>query len=174
MRAWLEQPHGRHHKAPPCILTTMGKTAWFREEIPAFLAHFTYARKMIIFSRVSAKAPFVGFFLARMREKKIGVFLVFWGVLGCFFVFFCFSRVSATKILGLFCALRQAKPGISSLAWLPSDQPHEDAPGWVWWFDAAILRYKEKTCLFVCFFTCSQKNTEMAPFSLISKVCGHV
>ena len=22
MRAWLEQPHGRHHKAPPCILTT--------------------------------------------------------------------------------------------------------------------------------------------------------
>ena len=26
-------------------------------------------------------------------------------------------------------------------AWLPSDQPHEAAPGWVWWFDAAISRY---------------------------------
>ena len=24
MRAWLEQPHGRRHKAPPCILTTTG------------------------------------------------------------------------------------------------------------------------------------------------------
>ena len=36
-----------------------------------------------------------------------------------------------------------------------------------WWFDAAIWRYKEKTCLFVRFFTCSQKNIKMAPFSLI-------
>jgi len=30
-------------------------------------------------------------------------------------------------------------------AWLPSDQPYEAAPpGWVWWFDAPISRFKEK------------------------------
>ena len=26
-------------------------------------------------------------------------------------------------------------------AWVPSDQPHEAAPGWVWWCGAAISRY---------------------------------
>ena len=35
---------------------------------------------------------------------------------------------------------------------LPSDQPHEGAPGWVRWCDAAISRYHKKTCLFVRFF----------------------
>ena len=34
-------------------------------------------------------------------------------------------------------------------ALLSSDQPHEAAPGWVRWFDAAISRYKEKNA-FVC------------------------
>ena len=42
-----------------------------------------------------------------------------------------------------------------------------------WWFDAATAHYSEKTYLFVRFFMCSQ-NTTMAPFSLMSMVCGHV
>ena len=42
-------------------------------------------------------------------------------------------------------------------AQVPSDQPHEAAPGWVWRCDAAISRYHKKTCLFVRFFT-SSKN----------------
>ena len=55
---------------------------------------------MIAFSRVSAKKN-PGFFFARKREKKVGVFLVFFGfffcVLGCFCafggVFLCFLVV---------------------------------------------------------------------------------
>ena len=56
--------------------------------------------------------------------------------------------------------------------WVSSEQLHEAAPGWVWWFDAAISRYKEKTCLFVRFSRAAKIS--MAPFSLISKVCGHI
>jgi len=52
-------------------------------------------------------------------------------------------------------------------AWLPSDQPHEAASGWVWWLEAATSRYKEKICLFVRFSTCSQ-NIKMTQFSLIA------
>ena len=87
-----------------------------REEIPTFLADLSYARKMIIF-------------FARKRERFLGVFWVFfgcflgvfWVFLGvCFGVFFvCFSRVSANFFLGLFFALSQAKPGISSLPTAP-------------------------------------------------------
>ena len=48
-----------------------------------------------------------------------GVFLFFWGI------FFCFSRVSAKFFLGLFFAVAQAKPGISSLSarGVPEQQP---------------------------------------------------
>ena len=55
----------------------------------------------------------------------------------------------------------------------PSGALGEGNPGWVWRCDAAISRYKEKTCLFGRFFTCSQ-NIKMTPFSLIPKVFGHV
>ena len=41
-------------------------------------------------------------------------------------------------------------------------------------FDAAISCYKEKICLFVRFFYMQPKTIKTAPFSLISKVCGHV
>ena len=37
-------------------------------------------------------------------------------------------------------------------AQVPSDQPHEGTPGWVWRCDAAISRYSQKTCLFGRFF----------------------
>ena len=43
-------------------------------------------------------------------------------------------------------------------ALLSSDQPHEAAPGCVWWFDAAISRYHKKNAFLCVFFTCSQKN----------------
>ena len=46
--------------------------------------------------------------------------------------------------------LRTPPPGSSSGAL------GEGTPGWVWRCDAAISRYKEKTCLFGRFFTCSQ------------------
>jgi len=49
-------------------------------------------------------------------------------------------------------------------ACVSSDQPHEAAPGWVWWFDAAISRYKEKTCLFVRFFYVQPKYQNGAIF----------
>ena len=55
-----------------------------REGIPTFLADLSYARQMIIFSRVSAKA-FWGLFLSRVSA-------IFWG--GVFGVFFwCFGGV---------------------------------------------------------------------------------
>ena len=47
-------------------------------------------------------------------------------------------------------------------ACVSSDQPHEAAPGWVWWCDAAISRYHNNIkCLFARFFTYSQ-NIKMA------------
>ena len=46
----------------------------------------------------------------------VGVFWFFLGGFLCFlFLFVCFSRVSAKKNLGLFFAVSQARPGISSL-----------------------------------------------------------
>ena len=51
---------------------------------------------------------------------------------------------------------------------MPSDQPHEAVPGWVWWCGAAISRYSQKTCLFVRFFTSSQ-IIKMTPFSFVPK-----
>ena len=49
----------------------------------------------------------------------------------------------------------------------------EANPSLAWRLDAVAPRHNEKTCFFVRFFTCSQ-NTKMAPFSLMSKVFGHV
>ena len=49
-----------------------------------FLADLSYAREMIIFSRVSAAAFFRPFFFARKREN---FWVFFFDVLGCFLVF---------------------------------------------------------------------------------------
>ena len=57
---------------------------------------------------------FLRFFFARKREKKLLVF--FWCFFGVFLVFFVFFARSANFFfLGLFFALRQAKPGIPAL-----------------------------------------------------------
>ena len=73
--------------------------------------------------------------------------------------------------------IRTWRSAIADLKPLPPGAPlgalEEGTPGWVWRCGAAISRYKEKTCLFGRFFTCSQ-NINMAPFSLISKIFGHV
>ena len=108
---------------------------------PNVMAHFTYARQMSFFFARKRESFFFLSFFSRKREKNwclFGVFLVFnwcfigvllvfhWcfiGVFWCFCAlgfFFCFSRVSAFFLGGgLFFALSQAKPGISSLAQPP-------------------------------------------------------
>ena len=42
--------------------------------------------------------------------------------------------------------------------WVSSNQPGNGSPGWVWWFDAAIKRHKEKTCLFCAFVHVHSQN----------------
>ena len=73
--------------------------------------------------------------------------------------------------------IRTWRSAIADLKGSPPEAPSgvlgKGNPGWVWRCDAAISRYKEKTCLFGRFFTCCQ-NTKMTPFSLIPKVLGHV
>ena len=102
-----------------------------REEIPTFLADLSYARQMIVFFARKRESIFHGLFFSsrvRKREKKLVIFGVFLVFFLCFFfvyffcvsvlfggTFFCFSRVSAKFLGGLFFALSQAKPGISSL-----------------------------------------------------------
>ena len=82
-------------------------------------------------------------------------------VADCFFLNNFFLNAFPTQRIRKFASHARCEPTASS--------------SWPWWFDAAISRYKEKTCPFVRFFTftCSQ-NVKMAPFSLISNVCGHV
>ena len=63
--------------------------------------------------------------------------------------------------------LKRSPPGA------PSSALGEGNPGCVWWCDAAIWRYHFNKKTFCAFFTCSP-NTQMAPFSLIPKVFGHV
>ena len=66
------------------------------------------------------------------------------------------ERITAGSALG--CARgRQPRLGLKgSPPGAPSSALGEGKPGWVWRCDAAISRYKEKTCLFGRFFTCSQ------------------
>ena len=53
-----------------------------RAEIPTFWAYLRGARKMISFSRVSAKKKFKGFFFPRVSaKKKMVLFFIFVGVL---------------------------------------------------------------------------------------------
>jgi hypothetical protein len=49
-------------------------------------------------------------------------------------------------------------------AQVPSDQPHEAAPGWVWWCDAAISRYHKKNMPFCAFFHVQPKYQNGAIF----------
>ena len=94
-----------------------------REEIPTFLAHLSYARQMIIFFARKRESSFFFFFFARKREIIWCFFGVFFGVFvfcvlgGCFcaFCFFFVFRALARNFLGLFFAVSQAKPGISSV-----------------------------------------------------------
>ena len=92
--------------------TTLRAPPAAREETPAFLAHFTYARQMIIFSRVSAKAPFFVFFPRVSAEKKTLVFfwcfLVFLYFLGVFFLVF---RAIARIFLGFVFRSQRSKTG---------------------------------------------------------------
>ena len=68
---------------------------------------------MIIFARKRERS-FGAFFFARKREKKkLGVF--FWGIFCVLGVFVFVFRALARRILGLFFAMSQAKPGISAL-----------------------------------------------------------
>ena len=57
--------------------------------------------------------------------------------------------------------LRTTLPGA------PSGALGEGNPGLVWRCDAAISRFKEKTCLLGRFFSRAAKNIKMLPFPLI-------
>ena len=131
------------------------------------MADLSYARQMIIFSRVSAKA-FLGLFFSRVSAIILfWCFLVFWGVFFRVFfgafggVFVCFSRVSANFFVGFFFRAQPSKPGIPALShgriWprpLPREAKQEfplpglSFPPWPTWGLAEINKAEFRAVLF--------------------------